>query len=368
MLRAVPSSSKPAVLTGRRFFLFALAALAALWGCEPQRSPVETAAVRDSAQRAIRITRPDNPATSRYLQVLLSTAEGISAAEQSALPWNRDPQREAAAWERLALASWEGARSVELKAAGVRDRWQTLAPMIAAQLATARTNLRAGAGLGAREGSAMQRAQYHALLAHNLAEQGNLEAAVEAAEQALSFADVVDEGWQALRSRFDDRRLLRQWRAWVNQTILESKQRGSSAIVVDKLRRKLHVYDSGRKIATYAAELGGNGLRPKRHAGDRATPEGRYKVVELRAHGATRYYKALLLDYPNREDVARFQEARRQGTIPARVGIGSLIEVHGHGGDGRDWTDGCVALSNGDMDKVFGRARLGTPVVIVGTL
>jgi L,D-peptidoglycan transpeptidase YkuD (ErfK/YbiS/YcfS/YnhG family) len=308
------------------------------------------------------------PGTAAYLQVLLRAAEGITAAERAAAPWSRDPEREAAAWHRLAQASWDGARRVEARDRATRERWNELEPLIRQQLTQAQETLRGGAGLGPREGAAIKRAEYHAMLATTLAKNGDLEAAVEAAKRSLSFTDVVDEGWNALRARFEDRKLLRQWRAWANQTISESKRRGASAIIVDKLRRELHVYDAGKRVATFPAELGGNGLRPKRHAGDRATPEGRYKVLEMRANGATKYYKALLLDYPNRDDVARYRAAQRRGAIPARVGIGSLIEVHGLGGDGRDWTDGCVALSNGDMDKVFKRARVGTPVVIVGTL
>jgi L,D-peptidoglycan transpeptidase YkuD (ErfK/YbiS/YcfS/YnhG family) len=314
------------------------------------------------------LTREDLPAAANYLQVLLRAAEGIAAAERAAAPWSRDPEREAAAWHRLAQASWDGARRVEARERAARDRWQEIEPLIDQQLAQARSSLREGAGLGPREGSAIKRAEYHATLAKTLARDGDLEAAVEAGHQALSFIDVVDEGWNSLRSRFADRKLLRQWRAWANQTILESKQRGAPAIIVDKLRRELHLYDRGKRVATYAAELGGNGLRPKRHAGDRATPEGRYKVLEMRANGTTKYYKALLLDYPNHDDVRRFREAQRRGAIPPRVGIGSLIEVHGLGGDGRDWTDGCVALRNNDMDKLFKRTRVGTPVVIVGTL
>jgi L,D-peptidoglycan transpeptidase YkuD (ErfK/YbiS/YcfS/YnhG family) len=325
-------------------------------------------AVRRSALHAIALTRADFPGTSRYIQTLLDAAQSISAGERAALPWNRDPERESAAWDRLAKAAWEGARQAEGRAATARERWADLEPMVEQQISQAEESLREGAGLGAREASALQRARYHAQLAQNLAKQENFEGAVAAAEQALTQADVVDQGWNALRARFSDRKLLRTWRGWANQTILESKQRGTTAIIVDKLRRELHIYDDGRKVATYAAELGGNGLRPKRHAGDRATPEGRYKVLEMRANGATKFYKALLLDYPNRDDVARFHEAQRKGSIPKRVGIGSLIEVHGLGGDGRDWTDGCVALTNKDMDKVFQRTRVGTPVVIVGTL
>ena len=58
------------------------------------------------------------------------------------------------------------------------------------------------------------------------------------------------------------------------------------------------------------------------------------------------------------------------GIIPIvvqRVARGLPIEIHGDGGQGRDWTDGCVALTDRDMDKVFARSRVGTPVTIVGT-
>jgi len=57
----------------------------------------------------------------------------------------------------------------------------------------------------------------------------------------------------------------------------------------------------------------------------------------------------------------------RKGNIPRR-GIGNLIEIHGDGGKGINWTDGCVALTNSDMDKLYGLVGVGTPVTIVGSL
>ena len=63
----------------------------------------------------------------------------------------------------------------------------------------------------------------------------------------------------------------------------------------------------------------------------------------------------------------RFALGKVRGIIPTRVGIGNLIEIHGEGGEGRDWTDGCVALANPDMDRVFALTEVGTPVTIVGT-
>lgn len=168
-------------------------------------------------------------------------------------------------------------------------------------------------------------------------------------------------------SRFAEPKNLRKWQQQVAETIARSKAEGSTAIIIDKLKRKLHVYAAGNRIASFDAELGAKGLKQKLHSGDQATPEGRYRVTEARGPGRTKFYKALLLDYPNAEDRARYAFGKKSGAVPLRAGIGSLIEIHGDGGQGRDWTDGCVALTDSDMDKVFARTRVGTPVTIVGT-
>jgi murein L,D-transpeptidase YafK len=120
-------------------------------------------------------------------------------------------------------------------------------------------------------------------------------------------------------------------------------------------------------VKTFVAELGTNWTADKSRSGDAATPEGRYKVVQKKGAGHSIYYKALLLDYPNAEDRAAFARAKRRGEIPRDATPGGLIEIHGDGGKGRDWTRGCVAVSNDDMDDVFRRAKVGTPVTIVGS-
>jgi hypothetical protein len=74
----------------------------------------------------------------------------------------------------------------------------------------------------------------------------------------------------------------------------------------------------------------------------------------------------LLLDYPNQADRARLARLKAAGQIARGAGPGSLIEIHGEGGRGEDWTRGCVALSNPDMDDLFGRVGVGTRVTIVG--
>ena len=135
-------------------------------------------------------------------------------------------------------------------------------------------------------------------------------------------------------------------------------------VLVLKEKNTLVLLSKGAAARAYDAELGANAIALKQRQGDRATPEGRYRVVAKKDF--SRYHRALLLDYPNAEDRARFAAARRRGEIPQDAGIGGLIEIHGEGGRGQNWTDGCVALSNHDMDDLYRRVDVGTRVTIVG--
>lgn len=158
-----------------------------------------------------------------------------------------------------------------------------------------------------------------------------------------------------------------KWKQWVDRTIRESRQNQSYAIIIDKYSRKCNVYLGGVKKYEYNVELGKNWVGNKKERGDKATPEGMYKVVKKFGGGRTKYHKALLIDYPNETDKTEFRKAVSGGTLPKTARIGSLIEIHGEGGRGYDWTEGCVALINEEMDVVFKIAREGTPVTIVGS-
>jgi len=105
----------------------------------------------------------------------------------------------------------------------------------------------------------------------------------------------------------------------------------------------------------------------KLFAGDKATPEGVYKILEKKNSAKTKYYKALLINYPNNEDQRRYDQMVKSGEISKRTGIGGLIEIHGNGGKGVHWTDGCIALENKEMDVVYNQCGVNTPVIIVGS-
>jgi L,D-peptidoglycan transpeptidase YkuD (ErfK/YbiS/YcfS/YnhG family) len=174
----------------------------------------------------------------------------------------------------------------------------------------------------------------------------------------------AQEAAAKLLSRYLDESQLARWTKWAEETIAESKARGTTAFVVSKLERKLHIYKKGVRTASFDIGLGRYGLSDKMYSGDEATPEGRYKII--RKFPNSTFYKALLIDYPNDEDRASFTRGKRAGTIPSKVGIGGEIEIHGGGKD--SLTRGCVGMENMDMDAAYEAASVGTAVTIVGTL
>jgi hypothetical protein len=321
-------------------------------------------AARRAVHAAVQLARPNAPLQARYLERLAADAEIATAAEIA------DPAqagRSQAAWLRTVIAARDVARNVRSQRGAARHRYEVLFPAVDASMKRAGAEIHE-AGMGRREAAAMERAAVAFNTALRLALAGRHGPAADKLEIARDMTEVVHQSWRAVHLRFGDSRLLAQWKSWAGAGIAESRLTGHAVILVDKLRRRLAVYQGGEWAKSFSAELGANGLQRKAHAGDRATPEGSYRVVERKQGTATNYYKALLINYPNDEDVARFADGKRTGTIPRRAGIGGLIEIHGEGGEGRDWTDGCVALTNQDMDWLFDHAPVGTLVVIVGTV
>ncbi len=210
-----------------------------------------------------------------------------------------------------------------------------------------------------RSRSALAEAEFH--FRH-----GDPRQARELAKRAMQDAQQVAGRATDLAARFLDEEQVQTWQRWIDETIAASKRKGSAAIIVVKEKRLLTLYVAGEPVRSYQADTGQNTLNDKLRAGDRATPEGRYFITVKKGPGRSRYHRALELDYPNEADLRRFGQARRSGQITAAVGPGRLIEIHGEGGRGVDWTDGCIALSNRDIDDLFARVKVGTPVTIVG--
>jgi L,D-peptidoglycan transpeptidase YkuD (ErfK/YbiS/YcfS/YnhG family) len=162
----------------------------------------------------------------------------------------------------------------------------------------------------------------------------------------------------------DEAQQIVNWRRWVQETVAQSRTSGDYALIVNKSAHAAYLLKAGQIVHTYDCELGYNSARQKLFAGDGATPEGQYRITSERNNGS-RYYKALMLDYPNAADKKRFKDNKRRGIISQRAGIGKNIEIHGAGGRGDDWTEGCVALTNEDMNHLMKFVSAGTPVTIV---
>lgn len=136
-------------------------------------------------------------------------------------------------------------------------------------------------------------------------------------------------------------------------------------IVIDKSARTLSLFGGARLIRSYPIQLGGNPAGHKQFEGDSRTPEGDY-TIDWR-NPRSRFYRSLHISYPNPDDARR---ARAQGRDP-----GGDIMIHGVPNGlsalsayfaGRDWTDGCVAVSNIAMEEIWHAVDDGTPVRIDG--
>ena len=162
---------------------------------------------------------------------------------------------------------------------------------------------------------------------------------------------------------------LKQYNKWARYALRQSHK--ENVLLINKSEYTLDVLSETKIIQQYPIELGFDPLNDKQVEGDGCTPEGIYAADMKKSSGNTSYHKAIHLNYPNEDDIIRFNKNKTDGTIHANSNIGGLIEIHGTGSGekgndkGENWTSGCIALSNKDMDKLYDYVRLGTPVVIV---
>jgi murein L,D-transpeptidase YafK len=153
-------------------------------------------------------------------------------------------------------------------------------------------------------------------------------------------------------------------------------------IVVRKRARTLLLECDGRPGRTFRVQIGRNVEADKAVEGDEATPLGEFYVCAKNPR--SRYFLSLCLSYPNLEHAARGLAAglispaehaaiadaiRRQVMPPQHTRLGGEIYLHGHGArapaqPAKDWTRGCIALEDADMQELYERASLGTPVLI----
>ncbi|MDX1498528.1 MAG: L,D-transpeptidase family protein [Woeseiaceae bacterium] len=134
-------------------------------------------------------------------------------------------------------------------------------------------------------------------------------------------------------------------------------------VLIEKSKRVLHLLKDGRPFRTFRIALGMVPEGDKEHEGDFRTPEGHYRLD--RRNPDSEYFLAIRVSYPNPEDV---RAARARGLDP-----GGQIMIHGQPNNPtqpeayyrtRDWTNGCIAVSNSDMIDIWLMTDSDTPIEI----
>ena len=134
-------------------------------------------------------------------------------------------------------------------------------------------------------------------------------------------------------------------------------------IEVYKSKRKMLVYSEGKLLKTYTISLGRNPVGHKEVEGDFKTPEGIYEINAKNPNSG--YHKNLGVSYPNEADIAH---AKSLGKSP-----GGDIKIHGiRNGSSfiskfqrwKDWTAGCIAVTNEEVDELYESVKIGTKIEI----
>lgn len=134
-------------------------------------------------------------------------------------------------------------------------------------------------------------------------------------------------------------------------------------VVVAKGARTLTLLNHGQVIKVYKVALGGNPVGAKARKGDHRAPEGAYVLDRRNEH--SQFYRSIHISYPNAQDRER---ARKLGVSP-----GGDIMIHGlpngygwigRGHRARDWTGGCIAVTNDEMDEIWRAVPDGTLIKI----
>lgn len=135
-------------------------------------------------------------------------------------------------------------------------------------------------------------------------------------------------------------------------------------VIVHKHARTMDLMRAGQVIKTYKVALGGDPVGAKTRQGDHKTPEGVYVIDRRKAH--SQFHRALHISYPNATDRKR---ANKLGVSPGEdIFIHGLPNGYGFIGAAhraRDWTDGCIAVTDQEIEEIWNLVGDGTPLEIL---
>jgi murein L,D-transpeptidase YafK len=134
-------------------------------------------------------------------------------------------------------------------------------------------------------------------------------------------------------------------------------------LIVLKSKRELLAYANGQLVKTYSISLGRNPSGDKEFEGDKKTPEGLYYINNKNQNSG--YHKNLGISYPNNYDIKYAKSIGKPagGDIKIhglRNGVGFIGKLHRW----FDWTLGCIALTNDEVDELYQAVEIGTPIEI----
>jgi murein L,D-transpeptidase YafK len=134
-------------------------------------------------------------------------------------------------------------------------------------------------------------------------------------------------------------------------------------IIVHKKERTMELMHAGQVIKSYKIALGGEPVGPKARRGDHRTPEGIYFIDNRNA--SSKFHRSLHISYPDHTDRER---ARKLGVSPGGDvfihGLPNGYSFIGAAHRARDWTDGCIAVTDQEIEEIWGIVANGTPVEI----
>ena len=134
-------------------------------------------------------------------------------------------------------------------------------------------------------------------------------------------------------------------------------------IIVLKSGHKLLAYSKGKLIVTYKIAIGKNSLGDKEYESDMKTPEGLYIINDKNPNSD--FHKNLGISYPNQQDIDQVKQFLKP--------VGGEIKIHGlKNGQGyigkfhrwKNWTNGCIALTDPEIDELYNHTAIGTPIEI----
>ena len=134
-------------------------------------------------------------------------------------------------------------------------------------------------------------------------------------------------------------------------------------IVVEKSRHTLTLYAAGIVVKTYRVAIGVGAPGQKVSGGDDRTPEGTY-IIDSK-NPQSEFRRALHISYPNAADRERSRKSgRRAGALIAIHGTPDWIERIQDAGEHPDWTAGCIAVRNTEIEELYALVPVGTPIEI----